>query len=91
MEWNDTCGLQHSAGHRGRVLAKLEIITMGVVLVLLLEEKGLFSSLFFFKTVCVPNIQSYTHLYKPNTNSGNSPYLFYQVLFQFQAFLGSFG
>lgn len=90
MEWNDTCGLQHSAGHRGRALPKLETTTMGVVLVLPLEEKGLFSSL-FFKTVCFPNIQSYIHLYKPNTNSGNSPYLFYQVLFQFQAFLGSFG
>lgn len=47
MECNDTYGTQHSAGHRGRAPPKLESITVGVVLVLPLEEKGLLSSFFF--------------------------------------------
>lgn len=48
-----------------------------------------------FLTVRFPDRQPYTHLHKPNTRSGKikrtSSYLFYQVLLQFQTFLGSFG
>lgn len=80
---------------RVRAQSKLEIITLRFLLVLPLEQKGWTSRSFPPFKQCFLNVSSYTHISKPNTRSGKikrtSSYLFYQVLFQFQAFLSSFG